>query len=46
MEVIGFVPPGQAFFLEAAVDDVLTFTDAERAHVYGCTILEERYRAG
>jgi hypothetical protein len=29
-----FVPPGQAFFFEAAGDDVLTFTDAERAHVY------------
>jgi len=29
-----YVPPGQAFFFEAAGDDVLTFTDAERTHVY------------
>lgn len=31
----GFVPPGQAFFLEAAVDEPLLFTAAEQVHVIG-----------
>ncbi len=33
----GFVPPVQGFFLEANAADVVTFTDAERAHVYNVT---------